>query len=100
MEALRGDDRSPSQGLLSTFGKGLAAVLQDFVRIFAFHLFAGPFSIGFYLALAIYAGVILALLLKWPAIYLVVTACLAVIVINPRRRFLNAKKRRDSYYRS
>ncbi|WOS67035.1 MULTISPECIES: hypothetical protein [Sinorhizobium] len=78
----------------------MAAVLRDFVRIFAFHLFAGPFSIGFYLALAIHAGVIVALLFKWPAIYPVVIACLAVVIVNPRRRILNAKKRRDRYYRS
>jgi hypothetical protein len=49
-EALRGDDRSSSQELLSTLGKVLAAALRDFVRNFTFHLFAGPFSIGFYSA--------------------------------------------------
>lgn len=78
----------------------MAAALRDFVRHFTFHLFAGPFSIGFYLALAIYAGVIAALLFKWPVIYPVVVACLAVVIVNPRRRILNARKRRDRYYRS
>lgn len=100
MEALRGDDRSSSQGRLPTFGKGLLTVLRDFARIFAFHLFVGPFSISFYLALAIIAGAVVALLFNWPAIYPVLAACLAVVIINPRRRFLNARKRRESYYRS
>ncbi len=78
----------------------MAAALRDFVCNFTFHLFAGPLSIGFYLALAIYAGVIAALLFKWPAIYPVAVACLAVVIINPRRRILNARKRRDTDYRS
>lgn len=95
MEALRGVQRLPSRGLLSTFARGLAEFLRDYRRFNSFYL--GSFSIVVYCGFASYVGAIVGALCQWTPIYPAAAACLGTIILRYWVR--SAEKKRNSHYR-
>jgi hypothetical protein len=91
-ELRQSDGSTPALTKIATF-------LAELGRRFLFQLIAGPFSLGLYLALAIYFGVIVAVIFELPPIYPVAVSCLVIVIINPKRMILAARAKRDQHYR-